>query len=38
MTVATEILRHAEGEPRLRACSVFELLSMLEDRRRVLWF
>ena len=38
MTVATEILRHAEGEPRLRACSLFERLAILEDRRRVLSF
>ena len=35
MTVAIEILRHAEEEPRLRACSLFERLAILEDRRRV---
>ena len=35
MSNATEILRHAEDVPRLRACSVFERLAILEDRRRV---
>lgn len=35
MSIATEILRHAEDEPRLRACSLFERLAILEDRRRV---
>ena len=38
MSIATEILRHAEDEPRLRACSVLERLAILEDRRRVTLF
>ena len=35
MSIAIEILRRAEEEPRLRACSLFERLAILEDRRRV---
>ena len=34
MTVATEILRHAEDEPRLRAGFLFARLTFHEDRRR----
>ena len=38
MTVAIEIFRNAEDEPRLRTCSLFERLAILEDRRRVSMF
>ena len=38
MTSTTEILRHAEDDPRLCAGFLFERLAILEDRRRVSEF